>query len=121
MRQLGGAFGINLLTYFLEWRHLAEGTGVAADAVAFRQTFWLVALLFLLAAVPALGVRQYPAHWRLPLAYAVGVGGYAVGLALSLLYDLPSGALIVWCLAGWAVVAQLLAPRAGGVTSGPPD
>ena len=62
VRQLGGAFGINLLTYFLEWRHLAEGTGTAADAEAFRQTFWLVALLFLLAAVPALGVRrrQFP-------------------------------------------------------------
>ncbi|PTU74810.1 DHA2 family efflux MFS transporter permease subunit [Pseudomonas mangrovi] len=62
VRQLGGAFGINLLTYFLEWRHLAEGTGTAANAEAFRQTFWLVALLFLLAAVPALGVRrrQFP-------------------------------------------------------------
>jgi zinc/manganese transport system permease protein len=80
-----------------------------------------VFLVFASLIVPALGVRQYPAHWRLPLAYAVGVGGYAVGLALSLLYDLPSGALIVWCLAGWAVVAQLLAPRAGGVTSVPPN
>lgn len=58
VRQLGGAFGINLLTYFLEWRHLAEGGGVEADASAFRQTFWLVAVLFALAAIPALGVRR---------------------------------------------------------------
>lgn len=62
VRQLGGAFGINLLTYFLELRHLAEGAGALADASAFRQTFWLVALLFALAVIPALGVRrrQFP-------------------------------------------------------------
>ena len=79
-----------------------------------------VFLVFASLIVPALGVRQYPAHWRLPLAYALGVGGYAMGLALSLLYDLPSGALIVWCLAGLAVVAQAVAPKAGGAASGPP-
>src|SRR5690606_30577367 len=57
VRQLGGAFGINLLTYFLEWRHAAEGVTLLAEARAFQQTFWLMALLFLLAVVPALLVR----------------------------------------------------------------
>ena len=59
IRQLGGAFGISLLSYFLEWRHWAEGSGLAHDAEAFRQTFWLVAVLFMLSALPALGVRRY--------------------------------------------------------------
>lgn len=58
VRQLGGAFGVNLLTYFLEWRHAAEGGNSAAEALAFEQSFWLVALLFLLAVVPAWGVRS---------------------------------------------------------------
>lgn len=58
VRQLGGAFGVNLLTYFLEWRHSAAGGGAAADALAFEQSFWLVALLFLFAVVPAWGVRS---------------------------------------------------------------
>ena len=57
VRQLGGAFGVNLVTFFLEWRHLAGGGDHAANAWAFQQTFWLVTLLFLLAIWPALGVR----------------------------------------------------------------
>ncbi|MOA48100.1 hypothetical protein D3C78_1707960 [compost metagenome] len=57
VRQLGGAFGVNLLTYFLEWRHAASGGDAAAEALAFEQSFWLVAVLFLLAVIPARGVR----------------------------------------------------------------
>ncbi|MNH40696.1 hypothetical protein D3C79_1020520 [compost metagenome] len=57
VRQLGGAFGINLLTFFLEWRHVAGGGDALAEALAFEQSFWLVALLFLVAVIPASGVR----------------------------------------------------------------
>ncbi len=57
VRQLGGAFGVNLLTFFLEWRHTAAGGDAAAEAMAFEQSFWLVALLFLMAVIPAWGVR----------------------------------------------------------------
>jgi hypothetical protein len=53
VRQLGGAFGVNLLTFFLEWRHAAEGGHALAEAVAFRQSFWLMGALFLLAVWPA--------------------------------------------------------------------
>jgi zinc/manganese transport system permease protein len=41
-------------------------------------------------------------------AYAIGVLGYFSGLVLSALFDLPSGALIVWTLAGCALLAQLV-------------
>ncbi|MCC6077137.1 DHA2 family efflux MFS transporter permease subunit [Pseudomonas sp. GCM10022188] len=58
MRQLGGALGINLLTFFLEWRHEAEGGGVAGNALAFQQSFWLVTALFALAIVPAWRLRN---------------------------------------------------------------
>ncbi|WP_044874869.1 DHA2 family efflux MFS transporter permease subunit [Pseudomonas sp. LFM046] len=57
VRQLGGAFGVNLLTFFLEWRHAAAGGDAAAEFLAFEQSFWLVALLFLMAVIPARGVR----------------------------------------------------------------
>jgi EmrB/QacA subfamily drug resistance transporter len=52
IRQLGGAFGVNLLTYFLEWRSAAVG-----DVQAFQHTFWLSAAIFLLAIVAAWGMR----------------------------------------------------------------
>jgi zinc/manganese transport system permease protein len=58
-----------------------------------------VYLVFASLIVPGLAVRNYAERRRLPLAYVVGVAGYGLGLALSTVYDLPSGALIVWCLA----------------------
>ncbi|MGN6702666.1 MAG: metal ABC transporter permease, partial [Burkholderiaceae bacterium] len=69
-----------------------------------------VYLVFASLIVPSLGVRNHAPRRRLPLAYAIGAAGYAIGLALSTLYDLPSGALIVWCLALLAVVAHACAP-----------
>ncbi|MNM98030.1 Multidrug resistance protein stp [compost metagenome] len=58
MRQLGGALGINLLTFFLEWRHVAEGASAAGDAQAFVQSFWLLTVLFALALWPAWLLRN---------------------------------------------------------------
>ncbi|TWC38891.1 EmrB/QacA subfamily drug resistance transporter [Pseudomonas sp. SJZ079] len=57
VRQLGGAFGVNLLTFFLEWRHSAEGGTRLAEALAFQQSFWLMAAVFALTALAARGVR----------------------------------------------------------------
>ncbi len=72
-----------------------------------------VYLVFTSLIVPALAVRHYSARRRLWLAYLVGAGGYASGLVLSTLYDLPSGALIVWCLTLLAMLVYALGPRPG--------
>ncbi|NQD93359.1 DHA2 family efflux MFS transporter permease subunit [Pseudomonas sp. CrR25] len=58
VRQLGGAFGVNLLTFFLEWRHAVEGGDGAAEALAFQQSFWLMAVVFALTVLAAAGVRS---------------------------------------------------------------
>ena len=71
-----------------------------------------VYLVFATLIVPSLGARSHPEARRLALAYAIGVGGYALGLVLSAGLDLPSGALIVWCLALLAALAHATAPRA---------
>jgi zinc/manganese transport system permease protein len=42
------------------------------------------------------------------LAYCIGAIGYALGLALSAVFDLPSGAVIVWTLAACALVGALV-------------
>jgi zinc/manganese transport system permease protein len=72
-----------------------------------------VYLVFASLIVPGLAVRNYPHARRLPVAYAVGLCGYATGLVISMVYDLPSGALIVWCLA-------ILAAAVYGVGPGKP-
>ena len=52
------------------------------------------------------------------IAYGLGALGYALGLALSALFDLPSGAVIVWTLAACALVGAIaLRPRSPPVTT----
>ncbi|HMC14406.1 MAG TPA: metal ABC transporter permease [Albitalea sp.] len=70
-----------------------------------------VYLVFATLIVPALGARRHSQARRLRLAYAIGVAGYAIGLLLSSMLDLPSGALIVWCLALLAIAAHAAGPR----------
>ena len=71
-----------------------------------------VYLVFSSLIIPALGTRAHHGARRLRIAYAVGALGYALGLALSALFDLPSGAVIVWTLAACAMAgALLLRPR----------
>lgn len=74
-----------------------------------------VYLVFASLIVPSLAVRHFPERRKLPLAYLVGIGGYGAGLVLSVVFDLPSGALIVWCLALFAIVAYALGPRPAAV------
>ncbi len=70
-----------------------------------------VYLVFASLIVPSLAVRHYRQGRKLPFAYLVGVGGYGIGLVLSVMLDLPSGALIVWCLAVLAILVYACGPR----------
>jgi len=70
-----------------------------------------VYLVFASLIIPSLGVRNYSQGKRLPLAYLIGACGYAAGLVLSTLFDLPAGALIVWCLALLAVPVHGFGPK----------
>jgi zinc/manganese transport system permease protein len=65
-------------------------------------------LVFASLILPALASRQAKTHKvRLLIAYVIGFTGYALGILLSLLLDLPTGAVIVWCL---CLSALLLKP-----------
>jgi len=70
-----------------------------------------VYLVFSSLIIPALAVRQARRN-GLWLAYGMGASGYAVGLMASAVFDLPTGAVIVWSLAvlavitGWLIAAQ---------------
>jgi zinc/manganese transport system permease protein len=70
-----------------------------------------VYLVFATLIVPSLGSRNHPERRKLPLAYGIGLAGYGLGLLLSSALDLPSGALIVWCLALLALAMHGLAPK----------
>ena len=78
----------------------------ATFAIAVTASVQLVGvfLVFTSLIVPALATRGLNGRTRFFAGYGVGAVGYAVGLALSALLDLPSGAVIVWVLAVTAVV-----------------
>lgn len=67
-----------------------------------------VFLVFASLILPALASRH--ARRGLAVAYAVGGLGYASGLLVSAVFDLPTGAVIVWCLAAWAVIIEFMLP-----------
>jgi zinc/manganese transport system permease protein len=70
-----------------------------------------VYLVFASLIVPALATSQQRGKRALLRAYAIGIAGYVSGLLLSAAFDLPSGALIVWTLAGCALLAAAIPVR----------
>ena len=83
---------------------------VFALAVTMSVQLVGVYLVFASLIVPSLATRSLRAARRLPLAYAIGAAATG-GTRAVVVFDLPSGALIVWCLALLAVVAHAAAPR----------
>jgi zinc/manganese transport system permease protein len=85
----------------------------ATFAIAVTASVQLVGvyLVFTSLIVPALATRGMSGRARFIAGYGVGAVGYALGLALSALLELPSGAVIVWVLAVTAVVFAALKGR----------
>jgi zinc/manganese transport system permease protein len=78
-----------------------------------------VYLVFATLIVPALAVRSLSGRAALGLGYGLGVGGYALGLVLSALLDLPTGAVIVCVLVLLGVLLAAWVPT--GVASPPAE
>lgn len=80
-------------------------------AVAVTASVELVGVYLVFASLilPALAVRRLPERLALPAAWGVGVVGYGLGLVGSTLWDLPTGALIVWALAVIAAMMGVMA------------
>jgi zinc/manganese transport system permease protein len=66
-----------------------------------------VYLVFTSLIIPAIATYRYPPKRQLAIGYAVTLTSYAVGLALSALFDLPSSAVIVWAMAVLGAVVHL--------------
>ena len=111
---LGGVSVLLLLALWQGWvSRLGRFGFYAAFAVAVTASVQLVGVYLVFASliIPALATRALRGARRYRMAYAVGVAGYASGLALSALLDLPSGAVVVWTLAACAVAGASLPRR----------
>ena len=85
-------------------------------AVAVTSSVQLVGIYLVFASliIPALGSRGSVEKAALKLAYSIGALGYAAGLVLSAVLDLPSGAVIVWTVGFVALLlGRLIKPKQG--------
>lgn len=67
-----------------------------------------VYLVFASLIIPAIATRQLGDKQRLIVGYLIGLISFAMGLCLSALFDLPSGAIVVWMLAITAITFSML-------------
>jgi len=70
-----------------------------------------VYLVFASLIIPALAGRFFPVRRRLTVGYVIGALGYALGLTCSAIFDLPSGAVVVWVLALCGIAFALRAKK----------
>jgi len=91
-----------ILIIWFRFRHLFEHLSFyVLFAFAVTSSVQLVGIYLVFASliIPALGSIGNVNSKALYIGYAIGAMGYGLGLVLSSLLDLPSGAVIVWSLA----------------------
>ena len=100
------------------WRNWVQKLGrfgfYAIFALAVTASVQLVGvyLVFSSLIIPALATRGDSGFKRYRKAYITGVMGYGLGLTLSAVLDLPSGAVIVWTLAICGLITSMLSKKA---------
>jgi len=97
-----------LLAVWFKWHKHIEHKGfyvIFAFAVTASVQFVGVYLVFASLIIPALATRRLHGKKRLLTGYFLGGLAFIAGIMLSALFDLPTGAVIVWTMATLSVVA----------------
>jgi zinc/manganese transport system permease protein len=100
-----------VLIIWFKFKHLFGHSGFyLLFALAVTSSVQLVGIYLVFASliIPALGSMRYNRKKSLFLGYIIGALGYATGLMLSSLMDLPSGAVIVWSIAAIALLTKII-------------
>ena len=103
-----------LLTFWFSMRDRVGPLGfyvVFAIAVTASVQIVGIYLVFASLIIPALATQSMPRKKRLLVGYATGAVSFFVGIVLSAILDLPTGAIIVWTMAGVALVVGLVSSR----------
>ncbi len=117
-RQAATLRGVPILVHHKAFPYLEDWLGQigfhALFAVAVTVSVQLVGLYLVFATliVPPLATRRMTRN-RLPVAWVLGVVGYALGLLLATALDLPAGPVIVWVLVALALLWHAAAASKG--------
>ena len=112
---LAGITALLLAALWLGWvKRLGRYGFYAVFAIAVTASVQVVGvyLVFSSLIIPALAIGTHSGKKALAIGYGLGALGYALGLALSAVFDLPSGAVIVWALAACALLFGFKRSRA---------
>jgi zinc/manganese transport system permease protein len=108
------------LAVWFRWRERLGRIGfyvIFAVMVTMSVQLVGVYLVFTTLIVPAVATYRHAAGRQLGLGYALGFASYVLGLAVSVVTDLPSSAVIVWSMAMVAIAVHLTARAAPRGTS----
>ncbi|MBL4583361.1 MAG: metal ABC transporter permease [Pseudomonadales bacterium] len=103
--------GLVLVVLFMFKQRLNHLGFYCLFAIAVTSSVQLVGVYLVFASliIPALGSVGH--RHALLAAYFIGGAGYGIGLIVSSLIDLPSGAVIVWCIAVTALSFKLITKK----------
>ena len=96
-------------------RHRLGFYGLFAITITASVQLVGIYLVFASLIIPALATRLLMGNRRLWTGYAIGLISYLFGLTVSALFDLPSGAIVVWML---AIIGLIFALFMGGESRG---
>ncbi|MDQ7016719.1 MAG: iron chelate uptake ABC transporter family permease subunit [Gammaproteobacteria bacterium] len=94
------------LWYYSRWFDRGGFYFLFALAVTSSVQLVGVYLVFASLIIPALGSLGYRGKKSVAVGYVIGALGYALGLFFSSVFDLPSGAVIVWTIALTALLMR---------------
>jgi len=102
---LAGLYAVLLACWFGFGARLPTVGFYLVFAVAITASVQLVGvyLVFSSLIIPALAIRKLAPRYRLPVGWGIGLLGYLSGIGLSMVYDYPTGALIVCTMAAVSV------------------
>ena len=88
--------------------------GLFAISVTLAVQLVGVYLVFASLIIPALATRRLNEKSGLALGYTIGIAGYGLGILVSALFDLTTGAVVVLTLALTGIVVAALPKRLTG-------
>ena len=105
--------GVLVLWFYLDIERMTRLGFYLIFAVTITASVQLVGVYLVFASliIPALATREKSGNNQLFFAYGLGALGYLGGLLASALFDLPSGAIIVWSLAVFGIIFSILIGR----------
>ena len=111
-------YSVVLTLWFLLRSRIGALTFYLTFAVVVTASVQIVGIYLVFASliIPALATTGIRRGNRLFAGYLIGAASYFVGIILSFMLDLPTGAVVVWSMAAMAIVVGLLISKKADVS-----